>query len=197
MDKSIRNENFMNILLKNKITKNHILVAITIFLHLLILINCDNKEKENESELKIKIQSFLININEKNGIAEDEKIFQISEYLNQTEIEENEFLKNQEFFLQVGFILNKSENYGNFVVYNGKHCQSLIKNFKRSKFEDDCIYMLHIIENDKKDFLDLKSELKYLNNFLKRYPESNLKQSITERMKEIHDEINNGIDIID
>lgn len=186
----------MNIQFEYKNTRNPFLFAITFFFHLFILINCDNN-KENGTELKNKIQSFLLNINDKNDITVDEKIFQISEYLNQTRIEENEFLKNEEFFLQVGFILNKSENYGNFIVYNGKHCTDLIKNFQKSKFVDDCIYMLHIIENDKKDFLDLKSELKYLNNFLKRFPESNLKENITDRIMAIQEEIKNGIDIID
>ncbi|EKJ86107.1 hypothetical protein LEP1GSC017_3989 [Leptospira meyeri serovar Hardjo str. Went 5] len=158
---------------------------------------CSSKVDEPDIIIKDQIIKEIASISNQFNSNEDLNLYQKAKFLNRIEIEENEYHKDKSFFVSLDFITINSNNFGNSIVYNGKECKQLIKKYPKSEYIDDCRYLIHNIENEKKDFLILKKELNFLKNFLVTFPSTNLKEEILERITLIEEEIESGIDIID
>ena len=175
-------------------------ISLLLSLSLIInLISCkkieSTKSTIDKSEIEKTVNSFI----EKGRLdkKDPDTLFKIGNYLNNIEIDVNVYRKDLKFYQKYNFELVDSENYGEFISYNGFHFKKIIIEFPESEFLDDCIYSMHFIENDRKDFIDLKKEKKFLSKFLIKYPNTNLKENIENKLKLIEEEIKSGNDIID
>ncbi|TGM61730.1 hypothetical protein [Leptospira vanthielii] len=153
----------------------------------------DDSDFNKKSQIIEKIESISI----QSKVNQELLLFQKAIFLNSVNISEDEFSINKSFYVSLDFKLINSENYGILIIYNGKECKELLNKYTKSVFFDDCTYLLHNIENEKKDFLILKKELNFLKDFLVQFPSTNLKIEILERIKIIEEEIKSGVDIID
>ncbi|TGL55470.1 hypothetical protein EHQ58_18485 [Leptospira ognonensis] len=162
-------------------------------------ISCNKTESTksgiDKSEIEKTVNSFIgkARLEEK----DPDTLFKIGNYLNNIEIDVNDYRKDLKFYQKYNFELIESENFGESISYNGFHFKKIIIEFPESEFLDDCIYLMHFIENDKKDFIDLKKEKKFLSKFLIKYPNTNLKENIENKLIAIEKEIKSGNDIID
>lgn len=176
--------------------KGNILKCLLIF-SIISYFQCSSKVDEPDINIKDQIIKEIASISNQSNSNEDLILYQKAIFLNKIEIKENEFHKDKSFFDSFDFRTINSLNFGNSIVYNGKECKQLLKKYPKSEYIDDCEYLIHNIENEKKDFLNLKEELTFLKSFLVKFPSTNLKEEILERIKLIEEEIESGIDIID
>ncbi|TGM60083.1 hypothetical protein EHQ94_00065 [Leptospira meyeri] len=143
---------------------------------------CSSKVDETVINIKDQIIKEIAPISNQYNSREDLILYQKAKFLNRIEIKENEFYKDKSFFVSLDFRIINSHNFANSIVYNGKECKQLLKKYPKSEYIDDYRYLIHNIENEKKDFKILKKELNFLKGFLVTFPSTNLKEEILERI---------------
>ena len=75
----------------------------------------------------------------------------------------------------------KSENFGDFVAYDGYHFKKILEDFPDSDLVDDAMYHLIYVLPEEYNFADLADEKKKLEAFLAAHPDSNLREKATKR----------------
>ncbi len=115
------------------------------------------------------------------------------------EIEPNEMKKYQVQQQACHLKVVKSENFGDFVSYDGYHYKRLLKNYPKSDLADDAAYrLIYVIDQESYNYADIKEEKTKLQKFIKTYPQSNLLKEAEGRVKEIEEHLKNGgIEIMD
>lgn len=86
----------------------------------------------------------------------------------------------------------KSENFGDFISYDGFHFKKILKDYPKSNFVDDAEYYLIYIVPDEFNYDDLQLEKEKLDLFIKKYPKSNLYEKANKRLMWLIDYIKSG-----
>ncbi len=109
------------------------------------------------------------------------------------EVELEELQKYQERQQACHLKVVKSENFGDFVSYNGYHYKEILKNYPKSNLADNATYrLIYVIDQDRYNYADIKLEKVKLQQFIKIYPKSNLLKEAQSRVKEIEEHLKNG-----
>ena len=139
----------------------------------------------------------LLSTKIKNSSSPDKVLYEIGKLAQKLEPTVEEYKKNSDLKDICHLKVVKSENFGDFVSYDGYHYQQLILNHPQSNLADDASYQLiYVISEDVYNFADMKVEKERLEAFVKKYPKSNLHKEAKERIKSIERDLKSGISAI-
>ncbi|MDH5432687.1 MAG: hypothetical protein OEY19_01990 [Gammaproteobacteria bacterium] len=126
------------------------------------------------------------------NIPEAAILLALGQTASNLEISLQEFSVEQAISQDLHMKIVHSENFGDFVSYDGYHFQQIIKKHPKSDLVDDAEYELIYVLPDSHNYWDLKVEKKALEAFLKKHPKTNLLNEVTERIKFIADYLDSG-----
>ena len=87
----------------------------------------------------------------------------------------------------------KSENFGDFVSYDGYHYQQLINKYPNSPLVDDAAYkLISVIDTESYNYEDIEEQKDKLEAFTKKYPKSNLYKEAKEKINSIEKILKSG-----
>ncbi len=86
----------------------------------------------------------------------------------------------------------KSENFGDFVAYDGYHFKKILEDFPDSDLVDDAEYHLIFVLPEEYNYTDLAEEKKKLEVFLAAHPDSNLREKATKRLTILDEYLKQG-----
>jgi hypothetical protein len=150
--------------------------------------NITSEDNTNVSNLKNIIDLNNQYTNNKNP----ETLLSIGKLALKMKISIDDFNKNNDYKNICHLRIVKSANYGDFVSYDGYHFNKIINDYRESDLVDDAEYYLIYIIPDEYNYEDLSEEKDKLKSFIKKYPNSNLKDTATKRYKLINEYLKKG-----
>jgi len=124
--------------------------------------------------------------------ASPKLLLEIGKLASQMEISLEAYQKDNNYRTIAHLKIVKSDNYGDFVAYDGYHFKQIIKKYPHSNLVDDAKYYLIYLSDDVNNYTDLNEEKTKLEAFIKKYPKSNLLTQAKERIEFIENSIKSG-----
>jgi hypothetical protein len=150
----------------------------------------DNQPKSNEG-LCAEVAS--LHQKAKGGRSTADVLMAMGDAANTIDIEPKVYLKEPKYKDICHLKIVKSENFGDFVSYDGYHYKQIIKHHPQSSQADDAAYeLIYIVDADRYNYADIEEEKKKLEAFIKKYPKSNKLKKAKARIKEIDAALKNG-----
>ena len=113
-------------------------------------------------------------------------LLQIAHLAQKIEVNPEEFAKNSCYQEICRLRIVKSENFGDFVTYDGYHYRKILKEHTGSDLADDAAYeLIYVISGDTYNYEDIEKEKEKLLQFLGKYPKSNKASEAKMRANEI------------
>ncbi len=123
----------------------------------------------------------------------EQTLYDIGESAQQIDISLEEYNKNRDFKEICHLKVIKSENFGDFVSYDGYHYHQLISKYPQSSLVDDAAYRLvYIIDTESYNYEDLEQNKQKLEIFIKKYPKSNFYGEANEKINSIEKILKSG-----
>jgi TolA-binding protein len=149
-------------------------------------------------EQVIKLNALYIKAQKSNAALADQILLKMGQIALDMEPSLEAFNQKREYRNICHLRIVKSANYGDFAAYDGYHFKKIIQNYPKSKLVDDAFYHLIYVSEDVNNYTDLKKEQQKLEDFIKKYPKSNLLERAKNRIEFIKNHLKNGgIRIID
>jgi len=155
----------------------------------------DNIDRKLLEPMNIKTLNELSEVNKTFPSAAN--LYNLGNYCYQAEIKIEDFIKERNFKFICHIKIINSENYGDYLKYDGYHFKKLLKMYPQSEFSDRAEYILVDIKSEGDDFTDLKILKNNLEKFIKKYPKSDLVESAQKRIDLIRNEIEQGVEFYD
>jgi hypothetical protein len=122
-----------------------------------------------------------------------QSLMEMGNLASQIEIEPEIFRKDQKYKTLCHLKIVKSDNFGDFISYDGYHYQKILTDYPHSQLADDAAFaLIYVITEDVYNFSDTRREKAKLLAFIKRYPKSNKLKEAKARIKEIDTALKNG-----
>jgi len=120
-------------------------------------------------------------------------LLQIAHLAQKIEVDPEEFTKNSNYRKLCHLRIVKSENFGDFVTYDGYHYRKILKEHSGSDLVDDAAYeLIYVISEDTYNYEDIEREKEKLLQFLEKYPKSNRASDAKTRVSEIEEILKRG-----
>jgi hypothetical protein len=170
----------------------------------ILLINCDNRPEANDKvsqDVAFKnmkeaddLEKIIALYNQYIGDADnkDKLLLSMGQIAMKMKISIEEFNKKKDYKNICHLRIVRSANFGYFVSYDGYHFEKILNDYPNSEFAADAEYSLIYIVPDEYNYKNLDDEKNKLELFLKKYPESNLKNNAKKRYDWIVDYLKNG-----
>jgi len=136
----------------------------------------------------VKLQSDL------NGtLHRDQLLYDIGESVQKMDLSLVEYAQKSDYKNICHLKMVKSENFGDFVSYDGYHYRQLIQHYPQSTLADDASYrLIYVISTDTYNYHDTEVERNKLQLFVDKYPKSNFYKEAKERMNVLEDIAKSG-----
>ena len=121
-----------------------------------------------------------------------ETLLSIGKLALKMKISIDDFNKNNDYKNICHLRIVKSANFGDFVGYDGYHFNKIISDHPETDLVADAEYNLIYIVPEEYNYEDLNGEKDKLKLFIKKYPNSNLKDKATKRYKWISEDLKKG-----
>lgn len=177
-----------------------ILILLIFSIFFVFLISCEQK-KQKINEISLENTTNIINLKKiielnnqyiANKNDKDEMLFSIGQLALQIKTSIQDFSNNIDYKNICHLRIVKSENFGDFVSYDGYHFFKIINDHPDSDLVDDAEYNLIYIIPEVYNYDDLNDEKNKLELFLKKYPNSNLKDKANKRYNWLIEYLKNG-----
>jgi len=125
-------------------------------------------------------------------------LLKMGELASKMEVALEAYRQNSDYTKVCHLRIIKSDNYGDFIAYDGYHYRQIVKKFPQSDLIDDAKYHLIYISDEVNNYSDLNVEKTKLEAFIKSYPKSNLRTKAKKRITFIEEYLQRGgMSIID
>lgn len=150
-----------------------------------------NKNFDSSLDEVILLKSQL---SEKSNYS-DSLLFELGKKLSTIKISIDDY-NNNEIYKELKMKIVRSENFGDYITYGGFHFQVITNDFSDTELADDAAFELIYIPPDIHNYDDIRATKDKLEEFLKKYPSTNLKNTAMERISDLTKQIESGAQTI-
>jgi len=136
----------------------------------------------------MKLQAHL-----KSASDPDQTLYDMGGFAQEMDVSLKEYAKQSAYRDVCHLKVIKSENFGDFISYDGYHYRQLISKYPNSPLVDDASYrLIYVIDSDSYNYEDLEVQKDKLEAFIKQFPKSNLYKEAKEKINAIEQTLKSG-----